>query len=155
MRISDLITAFIREMMEESDGVIELQRNELASRFNCVPSQINYVIDTRFNPEQGFFVESQRGGGGYIRITRIRRDNQAAIMHIVNSLRDSVDAHSAGIFLENMLSDGLINETEARLINAAVSQKAYLSVPKEYAGRLRAQIFKNMLLNLTSTREGS
>ena len=74
MGISDLIAAFIRESLEETDGVLELQRSDLAERFNCVPSQINYVMSTRFSPEHGYIVESRRGGGGYIRIRRVRMD---------------------------------------------------------------------------------
>ena len=76
MGISDLIASFLQESLEETDGgVLEVQRNDLAQRFNCVPSQINYVMSTRFSPERGYIVESRRGGNGYIRITRVREEN--------------------------------------------------------------------------------
>ena len=63
MRMSDVIEEFIKELFNEEDEYVEIQRNELAEYFNCVPSQINYVISTRFNPSQGYYVESRRGGG--------------------------------------------------------------------------------------------
>ena len=74
MGISDVIASFIQSALDETDGVLELQRSDLAQRFNCVPSQINYVMSTRFSPEHGYIVESRRGGNGYIRITRVRTD---------------------------------------------------------------------------------
>ena len=67
MRMSDVIEEFIKDLFEEdNNNYIEIQRNELAQHFNCVPSQINYVISTRFKPSQGYYVESKRGGGGNI-----------------------------------------------------------------------------------------
>lgn len=62
MRMSDMIEEFIKELFNEDDEYIEIQRNDLAEHFNCVPSQINYVISTRFKPSQGYYVESKRGG---------------------------------------------------------------------------------------------
>ena len=86
-RLSDIIEEFLKELMEGMDGAIEIQRNELANRFRCVPSQINYVIDTRFTTEKGYYVESRRGGGGYIKIKRIIFDNENnCIMHIISSI---------------------------------------------------------------------
>ena len=71
MRMSDMIEEFIKELFEEEESIIEIQRNDLAQQFNCVPSQINYVIETRFKPSQGYYVESRRGGGGYIKIKKV------------------------------------------------------------------------------------
>ena len=70
MKSSDIISAFIKQLLEQSDGIVELQRNELAQHFNVVPSQISYVITSRFTPEHGYITESRRGGGGCIRIRR-------------------------------------------------------------------------------------
>lgn len=84
MRMSDLVANYIMRALDESDGNAEIQRNVLAGELGCVPSQINYVITSRFTPEQGYIVESKRGGGGYIRITRVTTDRRSAIMHIVN-----------------------------------------------------------------------
>jgi transcriptional regulator CtsR len=87
MGISDLITQFLQEESESEadDGVLEVQRSDLAQRFNCVPSQINYVMSTRFSPEHGYIVESRRGGNGYIRITRVQVDRETLLMHVINS----------------------------------------------------------------------
>ena len=96
MGISDLIASFLQESLEETDGgVLEVQRNDLAQRFNCVPSQINYVMSTRFSPERGYIVESRRGGNGYIRITRVRVDRQTLLMQVINTLGSQVDLASA------------------------------------------------------------
>ena len=81
MGITDMIAGFIQEALDDAGGVLEMQRGDLAQRFGCVPSQINYVMSTRFSPEHGYIVESRRGGGGYIRITRVHVDRQTLIMH--------------------------------------------------------------------------
>ena len=87
MGISDLIASFLQDSLDTAEnGVLEVQRSELAQRFNCVPSQINYVMSTRFSPERGYIVESRRGGNGYIRITRVQVDRQTLMMHVINSL---------------------------------------------------------------------
>ena len=90
MGISDVIASFIQSALDETDGVLELQRSDLAQRFNCVPSQINYVMSTRFSPEHGYIVESRRGGNGYIRITRVRTDRKTLLMHVINSIGDEL-----------------------------------------------------------------
>ena len=83
--ISDIIAGFIQQELDQAGGALELQRSDLAQRFNCVPSQINYVMSTRFSPEHGYIVESRRGGGGYIRITRVQVDRQTLLMHVITS----------------------------------------------------------------------
>ena len=107
MGMSDLIAHFIlKEIQAADDGSAELQRSELANRFNCVPSQINYVIATRFSPEHGYIVESRRGGGGFIRITRVKMEPTPLIMHTVNSIGDEIDVNSAAALIKtfcNML----------------------------------------------------
>ena len=96
MGISDLIASFLQDSLDTAeDGVLEVQRSELAQRFNCVPSQINYVMSTRFSPERGYIVESRRGGNGYIRITRVRTDRKTLLMHVINSIGDTLDYASA------------------------------------------------------------
>ena len=148
MRMSDIVASHILEMLDECDGNAEIQRNELASVLGCVPSQINYVITSRFTPEQGYIVESRRGGGGYIRITRINTSKSTAIMHIVNSIGKRLDKVSAEIMINNMLQRSIINEDIARLMASAMSERSYLDVPQQYRDFLRASIFKNMLLTL-------
>lgn len=148
MRMSDIVAKYILEMLDESDGNAEIQRNELASSLGCVPSQINYVITSRFTPEQGYIVESRRGGGGYIRITRINTAESDAIMHIVNSIGKRLDKVSAEIMINNMLSRSIINEETARLLASAMSERVFLDIPQQYRDYLRASLFKNMLLTL-------
>ena len=104
MGISDVIASFIQSALDETDGVLELQRSDLAQRFNCVPSQINYVISTRFSPEHGYIVESRRGGNGYIRITRVRTDRETLLMHVINSIGDELDAASARAIVQNLVN---------------------------------------------------
>ena len=147
MGMSDLIAGFIKDALEE-DGTAELQRSELANRFGCVPSQINYVISTRFSPERGYAVESRRGGGGYIRIRRVSADPKLLLMHTVNAIGDSVDMRSAAALLSNLVSSGLLPETAAKVMLAGIGDRALVTAPPQYRDGLRAGILKQMLVNL-------
>ena len=146
MRISDMIEEFIKDLFEEEDS-IEIQRNDLAEQFNCVPSQINYVIATRFKPSQGYYVESKRGGGGHIKIRKINITKSNYFMHIINSIEDSLTSQEVDIFISNFLSYGMINETEAKLLKVATSDNV-LQLPQPKRDEIRGRIFKNMLINL-------
>ena len=148
MRISDLVTRSIMELLDEQNGEAEIRRNELANTLGCVPSQINYVITSRFTPEQGYIVESRRGGGGYIRITRVSAPRQTMLMHIVNSVGEKLDKRSAEVMLSNLLDRSLIDTPTARLMASALGGRAYADVPVEYRDSLCAAIFKNMLLTI-------
>ena len=151
MGMSDLIASFILEMLEESDGTAELQRSMLAERFNCVPSQINYVLSTRFSPEHGYAVESRRGGGGYIRIVRVRQtDRRALIMHTINSAGTALDLATAAAFLSNAVENEALERDHARLILAGIGERALQGVPRPYRDAVRASIFKYMLLQTIS-----
>ena len=148
VKISDLITDMILQMISDADGIAEIQRNELAGRLGCVPSQINYVITSRFTPEQGYLVESRRGGGGFIRITRVKYDRENMLMHVINCIGDRLDCESARIFVDNLMQEEVMSEECARLMKAALSDVAYREVPQEIKDRLRAAIFKRMLVAL-------
>lgn len=137
-------------MLEEQNGSAEIQRNELAGSLGCVPSQINYVITSRFTPEQGYIVESRRGGGGYIRISRVKMDNGTAIMHIINSVGDTLDKAAAEVMLNNMLQRRLMELQTAKAIAAALSDRTLRNVEQEKRDTVRADLFKNMLLTLNS-----
>lgn len=146
MGMSDKIESFILELLKEDDDWLELGRNELASVFNCVPSQINYVIATRFNQDRGYIVESRRGGGGYLRIKRIHVEENpiySAIMRIGNS----IDFDTAKAIMSYFNTLDLINEREYKIILSAISDNALQAVSKQ-KDTLRATIFKNMLLSL-------
>ncbi|SFP22117.1 transcriptional regulator CtsR [Oscillibacter sp. PC13] len=147
MGISDLIASFLQESLETSeDGVLEVQRSDLAQRFNCVPSQINYVMSTRFSPEHGYIVESRRGGNGYIRITRVQVDRQTLMMHVMNSLGDQVDLPSARAILSNLVQAGALEEHTGRALLAAVGDRALGAVPREIRDTVRADIMKQVLI---------
>lgn len=146
MATSDLIASFIQEALERAGGIAELQRSDLAQRFSCVPSQINYVISTRFSPERGYVVESRRGGGGYIRITRVRTDPRRIIMHTVNSVGNSIDRSTAAAFMANILEAEALDEKYARLILTAISDTALRPISPEHRDIVRASIFKQLLV---------
>lgn len=147
MKMSDIITQAIIRLLDESEGgSTEIQRNEFAEMMGCVPSQINYVLSSRFTPEQGYTIESYRGGGGYIRISRVKINQSAAIMHIVNSIGASIDPMAARIVIENCLRASLISSEAATILMAAVSNSVMAQVPIESRDRVRAAIIKQVLL---------
>ena len=147
MGISDIIERFIMDTMAESGGTAELQRAGLASRFNCVPSQINYVISTRFSPEHGYIVESRRGGGGYIRITRVAMEPERLVMHTVNAIGGRIDINTAGALIGNLLHHRVITVKEAGMIMSAVGNNALRPAPPGDRDTLRANILKQILIN--------
>ena len=147
MRMSDLITREIIRMLNESEeNTAEIQRNEFAGLIGCAPSQINYVLSSRFTPEHGYIIESRRGGGGYIRIKRIVLKSSTALMHIINSVGDSLDAMTARIVLENCLEAGLISTEVATVMASAISNTVMQNVPPVFKDSIRAAILKQMLL---------
>lgn len=148
MGISDLIAAFIQQELEEADGVLELQRSDLATRFGCVPSQINYVMSTRFSPEHGYIVESRRGEGGYIRISRVRVDRQTLLMHVINSLGDTLDLPSARAITQNLMDTEAISLQAGDLLLSAIGDRALQRVAPAYRNALRCDIFKQILIHL-------
>lgn len=145
MSLSNRIAGMLMDMLESS-GTTEIQRNELAQTLGCVPSQINYVIASRFTPEQGYIVESRRGGGGYIKITRVRLDAPAAIMHTVNCVGDSADLPTCRAHILNLHHGGVLDAPSARLMLAALGDNALRAVPAQLRDGVRASIFKQMLL---------
>lgn len=148
MRMSDVIEEFIKDLFEDDDSnFIEIQRNELAQHFNCVPSQINYVISTRFKPSQGYYVESKRGGGGNIRIKKISNTKSDYIMHIINNIGKTITVNEIDILLSDFLTYNIIDEKEAKLLKVATSDNV-LKLDIDVKDEVRARIFKNMLLNI-------
>lgn len=146
--ISDVIASFIQSALDETDGVVELQRSDLAQRFNCVPSQINYVMSTRFSPERGYIVESRRGGNGYIRITRVRADRKTLLMHVINSIGDELDAASARAIVQNLVEGNAISAEAGQSLLAGTGDRALRRVDRAYRDMLRADIFKQVLIHL-------
>lgn len=150
-RLSDIIEKFIKQAISDTEGVAEIQRNELASYFNCVPSQINYVISTRFTNDRGYYVESRRGGGGYIRISRVNvggGDSSGYLMHIVSAIGDRIGQQDADAFIANFVDYNVIDAREAGIMRAAVSDKILMKIRQPERDALRAEILKNMLTGL-------
>ena len=146
MRMSDLIEEFIKDLFDENE-LIEIQRNDLAEQFHCVPSQINYVISTRFKPSQGYYVESRRGGGGSIKIKKINTTKSNYIMHIINNIGNSITSNEVDILISDFLSYDFVTKKEAKLLKVATSDNV-LRLGKDTKDEVRARILKNMLLNL-------
>ena len=146
---SDRIEAFIAELLKNSieDEWLELGRNELASIFDCVPSQINYVISTRFNPQRGYMVESRRGGGGYLRIKRIDQEEENPIYRVIRDIGGNLDYPAAKNYVLYLREEGKISNEAAELILGAVSDNA-LVIAQPHKDILRASVMKNMLLVL-------
>ncbi len=148
-RISDHIEALLKQMMDQNNGSIEITRNLLADRINCVPSQITYVLATRFTNDQGFLVESRRGGGGWIRIRRVEMATPTQyLMHTLNTIGESLSQHQAEILIRNFLDYDIIRDREARLLRAATSDRSLNEIGIEHKDRVRMIIFKNMLTSL-------
>ncbi|MDD6394913.1 MAG: CtsR family transcriptional regulator [Acutalibacteraceae bacterium] len=149
MRMSEQVARYILDMLDSRDGTAEIRRNELADQMGCVPSQINYVITSRFTPEQGYMVESRRGGGGYIRITRVQVSGPSAMMHVVNSIGDSVDSGTARMLIINLADRGILSTAAAELMLAACGDSAFKALPTEYRDTARAGVLKQMLIKST------
>lgn len=147
--LSDNIEEFIKELMGEYEGILELQRNELAEHFRCAPSQINYVLATRFSPERGYIIESRRGGGGFIKLIRVSDSRADRINGLINEKLGSgkINRRDAIGLIESLLSGGMITEKEAEIMAAAVSDRA-IAIPANIKDNVRAGILKQMMLAL-------
>jgi len=147
--MSNIIERFIKEMLEETeDGIIEIGRNDLADQFGCAPSQINYVLTTRFTPYKGYYIESRRGGGGYIKIMKVAIEEDKDMENLIlNAIGDSITKNKAFHIIEGLVEEDIITSREGRLMKASIEDIALKNVT---AGRnyLRADILKNMILIL-------
>ena len=142
MGISDRIETFIMELLKDDAGWVDLGRNELAEIFHCAPSQINYVITTRFGPERGYIVESRRGGGGYLKIRRIK---PGTLQDAANSIGDSVSYKNLQALLHSMQHAGNLDAGAVKMIGAGLADKN-IPLPAAERDHLRAGILKAMLL---------
>ena len=148
MRLSDIIAAEINRMLEESgNNTAEIQRNDFASQIGCAPSQINYVLSSRFIPEHGYMVESRRGGGGYIRITKVSLDGSSALMHLVTAIGKEIDDATVRIILDNCCNGNILTESTAKLMYSAVSTPVMREIPVALRDVVRAATLKQMLLS--------
>ncbi|MEA4831696.1 Transcriptional regulator CtsR [bioreactor metagenome] len=150
MILSEQIARLIEEMLNDSDGTLEIGRNELATRMGCVPSQINYVITSRFTPQKGYIVESRRGGGGFIRITRVHLDKAQYLMHVYSAVGDSIEYDEARAFILHLMQDEIITEREAALLLSVMSERAMDTLQKETRSSVRACVLRSVILRLAA-----
>lgn len=153
MVLSQQIAQLIEEMLEEANGELSLKRNELADRLGCVPSQINYVITSRFTPQRGYLVESRRGGGGFIRIRKVPMTGNEYLMHFSQAVGDGIDWESTRAFLAELIHSGTVSHREARLILAALADRNYPGFSRPQRDALRAVAFRNVILQLLSEED--
>lgn len=146
--LSDHIEDFIKTLMSEEDGMAELQRNELAQKFNCAPSQINYVLTTRFSPGRGYVIESRRGGGGYVRVIRLNMDRCDYLLQMIErNLNEAINMRQAAELIDGLKETGAISKEMKNIMLAAVSDKA-LSPAGEQRNELRSTVLKEILTSI-------
>lgn len=143
--LSDMIEVFIKRLLNESEGKLELQRNELAIQFNCAPSQINYVLTTRFSVARGYCIESRRGGGGYIRIIKIDIEEHNHILQLVNeTIGERITLRKAEAILARMHDVDLIDDRESIIMLSALQDQNSL-IPHQVKDNVRANLLRAML----------
>lgn len=144
--ISDIIEQYLKSILTKSDeDLIEIKRSEIAKRFQCVPSQINYVISTRFTVEQGYVVESKRGGGGYIRIIKVRPHDQADLMkQLTDFIGESINQTNAENIINRLYEEEALTKREARLM-FSVMERTLFPIAANYRDMIRANLLKAML----------
>ena len=156
MRLSDSIEQFIKELLNEEAPEVELKRNELAEYFGCAPSQINYVLATRFSPDHGYLTESRRGGGGYIRIVRVVQAGSQRLMYLVNDrIGDSLGEEECMRLISQLKEQRIVTADEAALMASAVSTRALsVPVPDVLKDAMRAKMMKSMLMTIAARNRG-
>ena len=156
MRLSDSIEQFIKELLNEESAEVELKRNELAEYFGCAPSQINYVLATRFSPDHGYLTESRRGGGGYIRIVRVVQSGSQRLMYLVNDrIGDSVTEEECLRLISQLKEQRIVTADEAALMASALSTRALsVPVPDTLKNAMRAKMMKSMLMTIAARNRG-
>lgn len=147
MNYTDLIVKIINDMLEEQGGQTQIKRNELAYKIGCVPSQINYAISSRFTKEQGYIVESRRGDGGFVKIVKLNVSNKSLILHIINSIGNSIDEYSVRAIVSNLVNDKILTLLEGKVILSATTQNNFNMIEDVYRDIIRCNIFKSILLN--------
>ncbi|MBQ8200726.1 MAG: CtsR family transcriptional regulator [Clostridia bacterium] len=150
MRLSDSIESFIKTLLAQDEPEVELKRNELAEYFGCAPSQINYVLATRFSPDHGYIIESRRGGGGYIRIVRVVQTGSQRLMYLINErIGDTIGEGEAVRLIQQLLEQQLVTSNEAEIMRAAISAQALsIPIPDQIKNAVRARTLKTMLLTV-------
>ena len=148
-KLSNSIEEFLNELIEEANGALEIQRSKISDHFNCAPSQINYVLTTRFTPYKGYYVESRRGGGGFIRIVKVEfQDHEKSLDLFRDFIGDSITKDKADLLIKELRRRDFTSSREAELIRVSLSDRS-LSL-SDNRNILRANILKNILLVIFS-----
>ncbi len=141
-KLTNSIEEYIINLLEMSNGMVEIQRSILAEHFSCAPSQINYVLTTRFTPYKGYYVESRRGGGGYIRIIEVEMTDDYSLY--TREIGEELTALRAKDFISSLLNQNRISEREAKMLSLLLSDRSLEDV--EDKNKLRAKMLKMVLL---------
>ncbi|MDO5755114.1 MAG: CtsR family transcriptional regulator [Tissierellia bacterium] len=146
--LSNIIEEFLKEMLEENNGRLEIGRNDLANQFDCAPSQINYVLTTRFTPYKGYYIESRRGGSGYIRIIKLSFEEEDVQLEemIYNSIGTSITKDKAGSLMKALQEEDIITERENLMIRHALEDQSLQRVPVNIRNKVRADLLRGILL---------
>ncbi|MGI6373339.1 MAG: CtsR family transcriptional regulator [Caldicoprobacterales bacterium] len=151
-RLSDVIEEFIKSLIKQSEGELEFQRNELAEYFECAPSQINYVLATRFSLDRGYYIESRRGGGGFVRIVKLDLDEDDYLLYLINKrIGTTISQQEAKDIVTNILERGIINAREAAIMEAGLMDKV-IGIPTNVRGVIRANMLRAMLVAVLKTQ---
>lgn len=143
--LSDKIEKYLRNLIRQYEGEVEIKRNRLADDFNCAPSQINYVLDTRFTVERGFIIESRRGGGGYVRIIKVKLNSKnEAMKNIIKQLEGPLQPKEAKGIIKRLHENNLIRQRDRVLLEAAISKDS-IGFESEEKNAIRTQVLKNTL----------
>ena len=155
MRLSDMIAEFIKELWNKEDTQVELKRNALAEYFRCAPSQINYVLSTRFTPDHGYAIESFRGGGGFIRIIRLQEEDREHLSYLINQrVGEAISAQEARLLCLQLARQGRITDATADVMAAALSHQALcVPIPETLKDAIRAKTLRSMLLQIAQQAE--
>lgn len=146
--ISDIIEKYLKSILGDSQQ-IEIKRSEIAELFNCVPSQINYVINTRFTIQNGYVVKSKRGGGGYIRIVKVNLlDDSDVIKDLVNKIGDGIDFNKSLQIIQSLFQEDLLTRRESNLIIASIDKRTLAFEDRQIENIVRARILISILNRL-------
>jgi len=154
--ISDIIEGYLKQVLElGGEGHIEIKRSEIADKFQCVPSQINYVINTRFTAERGYLVESKRGGGGYIRILRVRANSQIDLIDdVLKQIEGGASQTMAEDLIYRLIDEQVISKREAKLMLAAIDHST-IDLHLPLRDSIRAKILRAMLTTIKYEQQKS
>lgn len=149
--ISDVIEEFIKNSLDDDD-FIELSRNDLAKFFSCVPSQINYVLNTRFTVNNGFVVESQRGGGGYIKVVKMQDTNDNFLKNCLEICKNPLNYVQSNQILAQMRDKKIISNREMEILKSAIGPRA-LNNPINMDNSLRSNIIGQVIISLMKEKK--